>query len=268
MRDQGQWRGWRNGMGCHTFLSRVRPPPLAGAIIALHPWGIPFRANRPAFGRPRVGVPHGKRVSFERRIVARRKRGTGRRGAGDREGGFACRHGRPGRSSGPDGRADKHCPSRRPSRTAGRQAASPPPTEVAAGGGGRGRTGGRGTLPDPVGGDGPEYREHGRRLRERPRDHGGPPGIRPGGQGTRGRQLPREERGPAGPARQGAQPGSGRAQEGRRGVGRGRPGRGQRPGARAGGRGPGQSVPAPTRDGGRQHPDRQAPRRRGDAQQQ
>ena len=60
--------------------------------------------------------------------------------------------------------------------------------------------------------------------------------------------------------------GSSRDQAGRRGGGRGGPGGRPGPGARTGGPGPGQSVPARARHRGRPHPDRQSASQRGDLQ--
>ena len=273
MRDEGQARGTpeRHGLSRFTRPASV-VPPLAGVIIALHPLeAFPFRerTRRRSVGREWV-YPHGEHASSELRIVARYTRGTGRRRAGDREGGFACRHGRTGRSSGTTCRADKQFPSRRAARTI-----RPPSRRRTAGENGccwrrpwsAWRSGDHFLVPwvetalNTVSTD--DAYVNGHVTFVAPRVAGQV------SQGPGGRQLPREEGGLAGPARQGAVPGSSRDQA--------RPpwsaaeadlvaAKAQVRGA--GGPGPGQSVQAPACHRGRQQPDRQSPRRRGDAQQQ
>ena len=105
----------------------------------------------------------------------------------------------------------------------------------------------------PRGPDRTQHRFHRRRLRQRPRDLGCSPGLGAGEPGVGRRQLPCEKGGLAGPARQGALPGSSRHQEGRRGRGRNGPRGGSGTGAQPGGPGPGLSFPTRTHDRRRSH---------------
>ena len=130
------------------------------------------------------------------------------------------------------------------------------------------RPGGDRLPPGPRRGNDAEHDFHRRRLCQRPRDLRGSPGRRPGEPGLGRRQLPREEGGLAGPARQGTLPGSSRDQASRRRRRRSRPGGRRSPGARTGGDRRIPALATAIGHGAGEQPDRQPSGQRGDLREQ